>query len=96
VKPGETVTLYGIGFGPVSPATTPGTVAALADTVTNNVTVQIGGMPATISYSGLAPGFVGLYQFNVVAPNISAGDWPLVMQVNGTPVAQGLYITTGP
>jgi uncharacterized protein (TIGR03437 family) len=34
-----------------------------------NPSVTIGGMPAVVSYSGLAPGLVGLYQVNVQVPN---------------------------
>jgi uncharacterized protein (TIGR03437 family) len=94
-KPGEVITLYGIGFGPVSPSTPAGSIATTASSVTNAVTVQIGSTPATVQYAGLAPGFVGLYQFNVQVPNISAGDWPLVVSVNGTAVSQNLYMTTG-
>jgi uncharacterized protein (TIGR03437 family) len=30
--------------------------------------VTIGGIPATPSFSGLAPGFVGLYQVNALVP----------------------------
>jgi uncharacterized protein (TIGR03437 family) len=94
-EPGEVITLYGIGFGPVTPATPAGSIATQTSSVTNPVTVQFGSTPATVQYAGLAPGFVGLYQFNVQVPNVLAGDWPLVVSVNGTPVAQNLYITTG-
>jgi uncharacterized protein (TIGR03437 family) len=94
-KPGEVLTLYGIGFGQVSPAIPAGFIASTASSVTNPVTVQFGSTPATVQYAGVAPGFVGLYQFNVQVPNLPAGDWPLLISVNGTPVAQNLYITAG-
>jgi hypothetical protein len=29
---------------------------------------------AKVTYAGLAPGYVGLYQFNVVAPSVAASD----------------------
>ena len=32
-------------------------------------TVTIGGVPATVGFSGLAPGFVGLWQLNVLIPD---------------------------
>ena len=58
-KAGEVVTLYGIGFGPVSPGTASGTIAQPTSSITSNVSVQFGTTPATIQYAGLAPGFVG-------------------------------------
>ncbi|HYE75118.1 MAG TPA: hypothetical protein VEF04_17385, partial [Blastocatellia bacterium] len=44
-------------------------------------TVTIGGVPATVSFSGLAPGYVGLWQINVQIPhNAPVGnDVPLVI-----------------
>lgn len=46
--------------------------------------VTIGGISAQVTFSGLAPGFVGLYQVNVVVPaGIADGDQPLVVLQNG-------------
>jgi uncharacterized protein (TIGR03437 family) len=37
--------------------------------------VRIGGIPAQVTFSGLAPGFVGLNQVNAIVPQIaSAGS----------------------
>ncbi|HYE73725.1 MAG TPA: hypothetical protein VEF04_10350, partial [Blastocatellia bacterium] len=48
-------------------------------------TVTIGGVPATVLYSGLTPGFVGLWQLNVTIPsNAPTGNAvPLIITVNG-------------
>ena len=56
----------------------------LSQTVTNP-SVVIGGTPALVTFSGLAPGFVGLYQVNVQVPaNAVAGNAvPLTVTVNG-------------
>jgi uncharacterized protein (TIGR03437 family) len=94
-RAGDVITLYGIGFGPVTPASTPGTIASGTTAVRGNVTVQFGSTPATLQYAGMAPGFVGLYQFNVTVPAVAAGDQPLVVSMNGTPVAQNLFLTVG-
>ena len=91
---GDVITLYGIGFGPVSPSIAAGNIATQSNALTNKLTVQIGSVPATVQYAGLAPGFVGLYQFNVTVPALSPGDWPLVIQLNGTQLSQALYLTT--
>jgi uncharacterized protein (TIGR03437 family) len=94
-RAGDVVTLYGIGFGPVSPASEIGTIASGTATTTNAVTVTIGGVPATVQYAGVAPQFVGLYQINVTVPNVPAGDQALVVSVAGAPVAPNVFLTTG-
>jgi uncharacterized protein (TIGR03437 family) len=94
-KPGEVITLYGIGFGAVSPATAAGVIANQTSSVTSAVAAQFGTTPAVISYAGLAPGFVGLYQFNIQVPNVLPGDYPLALTVNGSAVAQNVFITIG-
>jgi uncharacterized protein (TIGR03437 family) len=93
-KPGDVITLYGIGFGPVSPATPAGTIDTGATTVTHDVKVLFGQASAQLLYAGEAPGLVGLYQFNVVVPNVMPGDWPLVVTIDGNPINQTLFITT--
>ena len=56
----------------------------------------IGGSSATLSYSGLAPNFVGLYQFNVVVPNVAASDAvPLTYSLGGVGGTQKLLIAVG-
>lgn len=94
-RPGDVITLYGIGFGPVTPATPAGTIASQATNLSNSFTIMFGQTPATVLYSGLAPGFVGLYQFNIQVPSVSPGDWPLSVQVGGTTLSQKVTITTG-
>ena len=36
---------------------------------TNTVTATLGGQAAQVQFAGLAPGFVGLYQVNVIVPS---------------------------
>jgi uncharacterized protein (TIGR03437 family) len=67
----ETVVVYCTGLGPVSGAMVTGTPASstiLQPTSPNQATATLGGVPATVSFSGLAPGFIGLYQVNVQIP----------------------------
>jgi uncharacterized protein (TIGR03437 family) len=47
--------------------------------------VTIGGVPATVSFSGLAPGFVGLYQINAQVPAATlTGPWiPIGLTIGG-------------
>ena len=91
-RPGETMVLYGIGFGPVTPDANAGDIVQHANNLILPFQVFIGGMPATVSYAGLAPGTVGLYQFNVVVPPMAPGDAvPLTFAVGGQSGQQVLY-----
>ena len=47
--------------------------------------------PAAVSYQGLTPGLVGLYQFNITVPNVPPGDYSLTV----TGPSQSLFITVG-
>jgi uncharacterized protein (TIGR03437 family) len=93
-KAGDRITLYGIGFGPVTPTFNAGQVVSAQNALPSNFQVQIGGAPATIQYAGLAPGYVGLYQINVFVPaNAASNDFtPITFSLNGTAGTQTLYI----
>lgn len=92
--PGETLVLYGIGFGPLRQGAVAGQIAVGQTQIANNLTISIGGVNATVSYAGLAPGLVGLYQFNVTVPgNVAAGDQPVALTLSGGPFTrQSLYL----
>jgi uncharacterized protein (TIGR03437 family) len=87
------ITLYGIGFGPVTPSIPAGQVATVPNTLVTALTVQIGGMDASVGYDGLSVGSVGLYQFNVTVPDVPDGDQALLVQVGGTTVDESLLLT---
>jgi uncharacterized protein (TIGR03437 family) len=94
--PGDTLMLFGIGFGPVSDGTLAGVIDQNSNMLNASVDFSIGGATAHAAYAGLTPGVVGLYQFNVVVPNIPASDTtPLAFTVNGTPGAQTLFLFIG-
>jgi uncharacterized protein (TIGR03437 family) len=96
VQPGQTVTLYGIGFGPVSPEVDPGQVAVAAQ-LTTPCSLTIGGVAADFSapgaYRGLVPGNIGLYQFNLNIPDVADGDQPVVVDLGGSDTGQTLFIS---
>jgi len=94
--PGDTIVLYGIGFGTTTPNNPAGVIVQDQNTLTNSLAVSIGGLSAQVTYDGLAPQLIGVYQFNVVVPNVPASDTtPLVVTLGGTPVAQTLYLFIG-
>ena len=91
--PGDTITFYGIGFGAVSPNIPAGQIVQQSNILTLPLEVFFGQTPATLSYSGLAPNAVGLYQFNVVVPNVAASDaMPLIFKLGGVSGTQTLFI----
>ena len=46
--------------------------------------VTIGGVQTAVQFSGLAPGYPGLYQINVTIPaDASPGVQPLAVSING-------------
>ncbi len=94
-KIGDAVTIYGIGFGPVNPPTPAGTIAPGSTALQNPPQFRFGGAPATVTYAGLAPGAVGLYQFNLTVPNVAPGDLPLSVDAGGVSLGQNLFLTVG-
>jgi uncharacterized protein (TIGR03437 family) len=85
VSRGEAITIFAIGLGPVAPQPPSGSAAGAAPLswTVQVPTVFIGGVVAPVSYYGLAPGFVGLYQVNAEVPaQAPVGDAaPLVLRV---------------
>jgi uncharacterized protein (TIGR03437 family) len=90
-KPGETVVLYGNGFGVTSTpvvsgsATQSGILPALPG-------IKIGGVTATVLFAGLIG--PGEFQFNVVVPSsLADGDQPIAATYNGASTQPGTVIT---
>jgi uncharacterized protein (TIGR03437 family) len=79
---GETVVVYLTGMGAVTPTIADGT-ASTGTTLhqTPLPTVYIADQQATVLFSGLTPGFPGLYQLNVTIPMslTSTGNLPLAI-----------------
>lgn len=68
-SPGDVLTIYGVGFGPVdSGVPEAGTIVPTQNSLTTPVQFSFGSATAKVVYDGLAPSFIGLYQFNVVVP----------------------------
>lgn len=90
-KPGNRIVLYGVGFGPTTPAILPGNIAS-GVTALPNPKVKIAGNEALLEYAGLATNFVGLYQFNFILPSSPSGDDKLEITIDGQPLTQTLYV----
>jgi uncharacterized protein (TIGR03437 family) len=86
---GQYLAIFCTGLGPVSNQPATG-VAALSNPLSFTSTlptVTIGGASAQVTYSGLAPGFAGLYQVNVVVPAgaPSGGSIDVILSIGGIP-----------
>jgi len=80
--PGETITVFGTGFGPTNAAITNGAIVAAPLAVVTAPTVTIGGVAATVVYAGLVS--AGVYQLDVVVPaGAAAGNAAIVATVGG-------------
>ena len=83
-KPGEPIVLYATGCGVTDPAAPSGQVVTQPSKLITIPRITIGGLPATVQFAGLIPGFSGLFQFNVEVPAaIGDGDQPVVAELNG-------------
>jgi len=91
VKAGETLALYGVGFGPTVPAVPAGQPFTGSAPTLDKVTITIGGVQANVTWSGMM--MAGLYQINVTVPAAPSGDQPLVATVNGVQTPPGPLVT---
>ena len=94
-KPGDVIIFYGLGFGPVSPNLTAGTLVGQSNQLFN-FQAAFAGVQATVQFAGLVQTYTGLYQFNIVVPNIPANDaTPFTFSINGTAGTQSLLLPIG-
>jgi uncharacterized protein (TIGR03437 family) len=92
-KPGDTIVLYGTGFGPVTPNEGAGQLVQQSNNLTIPCLFSIGGVPVTATYAGLAPQAVGLYEFDLVVPNVPANvAVPVTFSLGGSNGTQTLYV----
>jgi uncharacterized protein (TIGR03437 family) len=67
---GDTIVAYCTGLGAVNPVVKDGAApGGQLSSTTGTTQLMIGGQPALVSFSGLTPGFAGLYQVNAVVPS---------------------------
>jgi uncharacterized protein (TIGR03437 family) len=91
VKAGETVLLYGVGFGPTNQTIPAGQTFSGADPSVTLPQITIGGVTATVNFAGIVE--AGLFQFNVVVPSAGSGDQLLVASVGGMTTPSNVFIT---
>jgi uncharacterized protein (TIGR03437 family) len=97
VKPGETLVLFGVGFGPTNPPVPAGQNPSGAPaSISSPFIIRIGGVPvpaSDIAFAGIVTE-AGLYQFNLTVPaNVGSGDQALQATVNGVTTPAGPVVT---
>jgi uncharacterized protein (TIGR03437 family) len=92
-KAGETIMLFGNGFGPTTPAIPNGQIVSGAPKLANPITVQIGGVSGIVpTFAGLT--YAGVYQINVTIPaSTPKGDIPISVTIGGVSSPQPALIT---
>jgi uncharacterized protein (TIGR03437 family) len=77
-NPGETIAMFGNGFGATTPAAADGTIISIYLPCATTPTVMVGGATAQVTYCALVGS--GLYQLNVTIPaGTAAGDAPVTI-----------------
>ena len=89
---GEPIQIYATGLGPTTPAVPAGQLVATAAPVADltKLKVTIGGAAATVQYAGIVS--PGLYQVNLIVPQVANGDQPIVATIGGVSSQTGLFI----
>jgi uncharacterized protein (TIGR03437 family) len=91
-KPGDTVVVFGVGFGPTNPAVAAGQpYSGSAATATGSLVFTINGKLVTPFFVGV--GLPGLFQVNLTVPSgLGTGDQPLLLKASGVPSQPGVVI----
>jgi uncharacterized protein (TIGR03437 family) len=90
--PREAVILWGSGFGQTWPPIAAGLLlsAPLPAADPGGLKVTIGGVPAVVQYAGMT--MAGVYQLNVVVPDLPDGDHLVAATVGGRSTKVDAYL----
>jgi len=90
-KAGDTIELFGVGFGPTTPNVAAGKIFSGSAVTTNTVTLKIGGQTVMPTFAGETS--AGLYQINLIVPvGLGTGDVQLTATVAGAQTQAGVVI----
>jgi uncharacterized protein (TIGR03437 family) len=91
-KAGDSVELFGVGFGPTSPVVPAGQAFSGAAATTNPVTLLINNVSVTPEFAGLSE--AGVIQINLSVPaGLGTGDVPFVALVGGNETQRSVVIS---
>jgi uncharacterized protein (TIGR03437 family) len=93
---GSYITIYATGLGAVNPTVAAGQVtpsSPISPITKTDIAASIGGVPATVTFAGLAPGLRGYYQVNIQVPQgAPSGAQELVISTGGNASQSGATI----
>jgi uncharacterized protein (TIGR03437 family) len=90
-KAGDSVLVFGVGFGPTTPPVPAGAPFLGAAAANNPIALTISKQPVVPSFSGL--GGPGLFQFNLtISPGLGLGDQSIVATINGVSTQSAVVI----
>ena len=97
-QPGETVAVYFTGGGTVSPPVINGQAAPSSPpaAMDSSVKAYVNGESTTSSFSGLAPGYAGLYQANIVIPTDATTGALDLLLCAGSSCSDQVTVAVGP
>jgi uncharacterized protein (TIGR03437 family) len=92
-KAGDTVVLWGTGFGATDPAVPAGTAVKGAPAVVTAPTVTVGGVAAQVVSTVLTAGSAGLYQVTIQLPaTLPSGAVTVQASAGGVPAQAGVRL----
>jgi uncharacterized protein (TIGR03437 family) len=94
-KPGDVIVLFALGCGATNPPTKAGVAAAQNSDLALPYQIKIGGVQASVPFGAMLAGTIGLYQFNIIVPNVGPGDQSIELIVDGVSDGQNMKIVVG-
>jgi len=95
IAPGGVMQLFASGFGATDPPGEAGRLGPfnpLSRIPLDEISITIGGLPAEVTFAGLAPNLAGLYQFNLIVPALPNGNHSIIVRRNGIASQDGVLI----
>jgi uncharacterized protein (TIGR03437 family) len=89
---GQWLTLFATGLGQTSPPVETRQIARRAARLIRPLKVLFDGIPVDVDYAGLAPGYAGLYQINVLIPADTGARPEIRLDIEGVRSPTGVFL----
>jgi uncharacterized protein (TIGR03437 family) len=92
--PYESIILWATGLGPTNPPQPTGSLVTAPVALASQIQLTIGGQTVTPQFVGLV--YSGVYQINLVLPQLPSGNATIALTVNGVPATSALIPIQAP